>query len=101
MAEKKVVAPYLIIINFHVALVIGFLSEMFNILKKMMGKEVKEGFTRVRVRYIAYNRYFNITKARTLLGYEPVVGYKEGIKRTMAHFIQQEELEAAKKAVTK
>ncbi|KAF9357409.1 erg26, C-3 sterol dehydrogenase [Mortierella sp. NVP85] len=98
MAEKKVVAPYLIIINFHVALIIGFLSEMFSVLKKMMGKEAKEGFTRVRVRYIAYNRYFNINKARTLLGYEPVVGYKEGIKRTMAHFIEQEELQAKKNA---
>ncbi|KAF8938543.1 erg26, C-3 sterol dehydrogenase [Dissophora ornata] len=96
MAEKKVVAPYLIIINFHVALIIGFLSEMFSVLKKMMGKEVKEGFTRVRVRYISYNRYFNISKARTLLGYEPVVGYKEGVKRTMVHFMEQEELQAKK-----
>ncbi|KAG0204494.1 erg26, C-3 sterol dehydrogenase [Mortierella sp. GBA30] len=98
MAEKKIAAPYLIIINFHIALVIGFLSEMASMLKKMMGKEAKEGFTRVRVRYISSNRYFNITKARTLLGYEPVVGYKEGVKKTMAHFIEQEELEAKKKA---
>lgn len=68
MAEKKVVAPYLIIINFHIALVIGFLSEMASVLKKLAGKkEVKEGFTRVRVRYVSCNRYFNISKARTLL----------------------------------
>ncbi|KAG0292415.1 erg26, C-3 sterol dehydrogenase [Dissophora globulifera] len=96
MAEKKVVAPYMIIINFHIAIIIGFLSEMFGVLKKMMGKDVKEGFTRVRVRYIAYNRYFNISKAQKILGYEPVVGYKEGIKRTMAYFIEQEELQAKK-----
>ncbi|KAF9331043.1 erg26, C-3 sterol dehydrogenase [Podila minutissima] len=98
MAEKNVVAPYLIVINFHIALIIGFLSEMASVIKKMLGsKDTKEGFTRVRVRYIAYNRYFNITKARTLLGYEPVVDYKEGIKRTMKHFIEQEELQAKKK----
>ncbi|KAF9201356.1 erg26, C-3 sterol dehydrogenase [Haplosporangium sp. Z 27] len=98
MAEKKVVAPYLIIINFHAALVIAFLSEMASMIKRLLGKEAKEGFTRVRVRYISYNRYFNITKAKTLLGYEPVVSYKEGIKRTMASFIEQEELEAKKNA---
>ncbi|KAG0217522.1 erg26, C-3 sterol dehydrogenase [Mortierella sp. NVP41] len=98
MAEMGVVAPYIIIINFHVALVIGFLSEMFSLIKKMMGKEAKEGFTRVRVRYVSCNRYFNITKARTLLGYKPVVPYKEGVKRTMAHFIEEEKLQAKKKA---
>ncbi|KAF9354261.1 erg26, C-3 sterol dehydrogenase [Mortierella sp. AD094] len=96
MAEKKVVAPYLIIINFHVALIIGFLSEMASAIKHMMGKESKDGFTRVRVRYISYDRYFNINKAKTLLGYEPVVSYKEGVKRTMASFIEQEELQAKK-----
>ncbi|KAF9896289.1 erg26, C-3 sterol dehydrogenase [Lobosporangium transversale] len=96
MAEKNIVAPYVIVINYHVALVIAFLSEMASLIKKMLGKESKEGFTRVRVRYISFNRYFNINKARTLLGYAPVVGYKEGIKRTMAHFIEQEELEAKK-----
>ncbi|KAG0049834.1 erg26, C-3 sterol dehydrogenase [Gryganskiella cystojenkinii] len=98
MAEKNVVAPYLIIINYHIALIIGFLSEMASLIKKALGKESKDGFTRVRVRYISFNRYFNITKARTLLGYEPVVGYKEGIKRTMAHFIEQEELAFKKKS---
>ncbi|KAF9175129.1 erg26, C-3 sterol dehydrogenase [Mortierella sp. AD010] len=98
MAEKKVVAPYLIIINFHVALVIAFLSEMASVVKRMLGKESKDGFTRVRVRYIAYDRYFNINKARNLLGYEPVVSYKEGVKRTMASFIEKEELEARKNA---
>ncbi|KAF9427796.1 erg26, C-3 sterol dehydrogenase [Podila epigama] len=97
MAEIGVVAPYLIIINFHIALVIGFLSEMASMIKKMLGKEAKEGFTRVRVRYIAYNRYFNISKARTLLGYEPVVDYKEGIKRTMTHFVKQDGLQVKKK----
>ncbi|KAF9551222.1 erg26, C-3 sterol dehydrogenase [Mortierella hygrophila] len=97
-AEKGVVAPRIIIINFQIALIIGFLSEMFSLLKKMMGKEAKEGFTRVRVRYISYNRYFNINKARTLLGYEPVVVYKDGVKKTMAHFMALEELEAKKKA---
>lgn len=66
-AEKGVVAPRIIIINFQIALIIGFLSEMFSLLKKLMGKEAKEGFTRVRVRYVSCNRYFNINKARKLL----------------------------------
>ncbi|KAF9159681.1 erg26, C-3 sterol dehydrogenase [Actinomortierella ambigua] len=96
MAQKGVVAPYLIVINFQIALVIGFLSEVATLIKELMGKKnLKEGFTRTRVRYVAWNRYFNISKARDVLGYEPVVSYKEGIKRTMAHFIAKEEAEAA------
>jgi sterol-4alpha-carboxylate 3-dehydrogenase (decarboxylating) len=38
------------------------------------------GFTRERVGYACSHRWFNIEKARRVLGYEPDVGVHEGIK---------------------
>lgn len=40
-------------------------------------------FTRYRVTYSCSNMYYNIEKARRLLGYEPQVGLEEGIKLSM------------------
>jgi sterol-4alpha-carboxylate 3-dehydrogenase (decarboxylating) len=37
------------------------------------------GFTRERVGYSCSSRWFNIEKARRVLGYEPDVGIQEGI----------------------
>ncbi|KAF8513002.1 C-3 sterol dehydrogenase [Hysterangium stoloniferum] len=39
-------------------------------------------FTRLRVEYMCSVRYYNIEKARRILGYEPNVGLKEAIQRT-------------------
>ena len=47
----------------------------------LMGRE--PGFTRERVYYYNTHRWFNIEKARRVLGYEPDVGIEEGIKRTV------------------
>ena len=38
-------------------------------------------FTRFRVKFTCANRWFNISKARDVLGYRPAVDYAEGIKR--------------------
>ncbi|KAG0354539.1 hypothetical protein BGZ54_001599 [Gamsiella multidivaricata] len=54
--------------------------------------------------YVENVAYSHVLAAQKLLpgsgvagqGYEPVVGYKDGIKRTMAHFIEQEELQTKK-----
>jgi len=40
-------------------------------------------FTRFKVTFSCATRYHNIEKARRILGYEPVVGLEEGIKRTV------------------
>ncbi|KAG6903117.1 hypothetical protein C0995_004664 [Termitomyces sp. Mi166 len=37
-------------------------------------------FTRFKVSYSCVNRWYNIEKARRVLGYEPIVGLEEGIK---------------------
>lgn len=43
---------------------------------------IKTDFTRFKVTFSAANRYYNIEKARRVLGYEPLVGLDEGIKRS-------------------
>ncbi|KAG6844610.1 hypothetical protein H0H87_005544 [Tephrocybe sp. NHM501043] len=44
----------------------------------LMGKEPT--FTRFKVSYSCVNRWYNIEKARRVLGYEPIVGVDEGVK---------------------
>jgi len=53
---------------------------------KLVGKE--PGFTKDRIYYDARHRWFNIEKARRVLGYEPDVGVGKGINRAVAicHF---------------
>lgn len=65
-------------------MILGTLSEFVT---RMLGKE--PGFTRDRIYYVTAHRWFNIEKARRVLGYEPDVGIEEGIKRAVAvrHFL--------------
>ena len=59
-------------------LVLASLAEFWGWL---VGKEVT--FTRFRVTFSCATRWYNIDKARRVLGYEPDVGMKEGLERTM------------------
>lgn len=54
------------------------LSEGFS---KLLGKE--PGLTRFRVKFACAHRYYDIRKAKDLLGYEPEVELSEGLKRTI------------------
>jgi nucleoside-diphosphate-sugar epimerase len=40
------------------------------------------GFTRFRVMTVTCARYFDIRKARRVLGYEPIVELSEGVRRS-------------------
>lgn len=46
--------------------------------------------TRSRVRYSTLTRYYNITKAKQRLGYEPIVSLEEGIKRGVRDVLARE-----------
>ncbi|KIO27875.1 hypothetical protein M407DRAFT_188207 [Tulasnella calospora MUT 4182] len=74
-----------------VGLVVGTLAEWFS---WFMGRE--PGFTRYRVAITSSNRWFNIEKARRVLGYEPQVGLEEGIKRGVKWFMDNGGLDASK-----
>lgn len=61
-----------------VAIGLGYVSEAVS---KMLGKE--PGITPFRVKVVCANRYHDITKAKTLLGYKPAVDLEQGIKYTL------------------
>lgn len=52
------------------------LAELFS---KLTRRE--PGFTKFRVSQATQQRYYDIEKARRILGYEPIVGLDEGMKR--------------------
>jgi sterol-4alpha-carboxylate 3-dehydrogenase (decarboxylating) len=56
-----------------------FLAGAAEIWGSIVGKE--PAFTKFRVTFSCVNRWYNIEKARRVLGYEPQVGLDEGIKR--------------------
>lgn len=69
-----------------VGIALGFLSEVFfAIINK------PPTFNRQRIIYSTMTRYFDISKARARLGYNPIVSTKEGIERAVRWF---KELEA-------
>ncbi|CAO3676213.1 unnamed protein product [Rhizopus stolonifer] len=51
--------------------------------------QLKEGLSRARIKQAMSSRYFNITKAKTILGYEPQVGLDEGIKLSVDYYKEQ------------
>ncbi|CRK13635.1 hypothetical protein BN1708_017192, partial [Verticillium longisporum] len=60
----------------ELGLVLGFASEVvFHILGKT------PTFTRQRCVFSCMTRYYNITKAKRVLGYRPIVSLDDGIKR--------------------
>lgn len=65
----------LIVIPLWLALVLASLAEVFSMLT---GRKVQ--FTRYRVTYTACARYYNIEKARRVLGYEPIYGMEEALQ---------------------
>ncbi|WVO16521.1 hypothetical protein L204_104200 [Cryptococcus depauperatus] len=69
------VPPYVIVLSTTLGLILATLAETFS---KLSGKE--PGFTRFRVSQATQQRFYDIEKARRLLGYAPVVGLDEGMK---------------------
>ncbi|EIW71316.1 hypothetical protein TREMEDRAFT_67694 [Tremella mesenterica DSM 1558] len=59
-----------------IGMLIAALAEIYS---KLMEREA--GFTKFRVAIASQNRYYDIERARRLLGYEPVIGLEEGMRR--------------------
>lgn len=68
----------IIVLSLTFALILASLAELFS---RLTGRQVQ--FTRYRVVYTACERYYNIEKARRILGYEPLVGLEDAIKRSV------------------
>lgn len=75
-----------IILSYNASMIIAFFSEAIYNLKALFWDKstLKEGLSRARIKQAMSSRYFDITKARQLLGYEPQVGLEEGIKLSIA-----------------
>ncbi|GJC80026.1 sterol-4-alpha-carboxylate 3-dehydrogenase, decarboxylating [Colletotrichum liriopes] len=69
----------------EIGVVLGFCSEVFF---TIIGKPPI--FNRQRNIYSCMTRYYNISKAKRLLGYRPIVGLGDGIKRGVQWFLDQE-----------
>ncbi|KAI1322189.1 C-3 sterol dehydrogenase/C-4-like protein [Xylariaceae sp. FL0255] len=66
-------------------LVLGFLSEWFS---TITGRKVS--LNRQRIYFSTMTRYYDISKARRRLGYEPLVSLSDGVRRTVAWTLEQE-----------
>lgn len=79
------------VISREVSKVIGFFSEVFcSIIQK------PPTFTVQRANISTMTRYYNITKARTVLGYEPIWTLQQAVERGVAWFTEQEKSGAIK-----
>ncbi|KAF3933898.1 hypothetical protein ABW19_dt0204383 [Dactylella cylindrospora] len=70
-----------VVMSRSVGIVLAALAETFS---KLMGRE--PGLTVFRVKYSCAHRYFDIRKAKDLIGYEPEITLTEGLKRTIEWF---------------
>ncbi|KAK6843275.1 sterol-4-alpha-carboxylate 3-dehydrogenase protein [Apiospora arundinis] len=69
-------------------LMLGFLSEVyFGLVRK------PATFNRQRIIYSCMTRYYDITKARRRLGYEPLVSLSVGVQRAVAWTLEQKKKE--------
>ncbi|KAI8983793.1 3-beta hydroxysteroid dehydrogenase/isomerase family-domain-containing protein [Pilobolus umbonatus] len=80
-----------IILSKNTSLVIALVSETIFSIKELFWdkKQLKEGLSRARIKQAMSSRYFNIDKARTILGYEPIVGLEEGIVLSVKYYQAQ------------
>lgn len=67
------------------SITLGSLSEVFF---SIIGKPPT--FTKVRAVMATMTRYYNITKAKSVLGYEPLWTLQEGVDRGVTWFLEQE-----------
>ncbi|KAI8372353.1 hypothetical protein EDC96DRAFT_542317 [Choanephora cucurbitarum] len=77
-----------IVLSYNASMFIALISESILSIKQLFWdkSQLKEGMTRARIKQAMSSRYFNITKARTILGYEPQIGLDEGIQLSIAYY---------------
>ncbi|OAA64862.1 C-3 sterol dehydrogenase/C-4 decarboxylase family protein [Cordyceps fumosorosea ARSEF 2679] len=75
------------------SLLLGMASEIFSSITRR-----KPTFTKQRAVLSTMTRYYNIAKARSVLGYEPQWSLQEGVDRGVKWFLENEKAEKAAKA---
>lgn len=57
-------------------------ASVFDVIGRITGKP--QAMSATKMKYSIAQRYYNIEKIRRMLGYEPLVGIDEGLKRSIA-----------------
>ncbi|KAI8364722.1 3-beta hydroxysteroid dehydrogenase/isomerase family-domain-containing protein [Radiomyces spectabilis] len=80
-----------IVLSYNASMIIALIGETIFSIKELFWdrSQLKEGLTRARIKQAMSSRYFNISKAKQLLGYEPQVGLEEGIKLSIEYYKAQ------------
>ncbi|KAH8593550.1 sterol-4-alpha-carboxylate 3-dehydrogenase [Bisporella sp. PMI_857] len=81
------------VISRDVGLVLGGVLEW---VMWVVGRPAK--LTRRQVKYSCMTRYYDITKAKVRLGYAPIVGLEEGIKRGVGALLEEQKAAGEKKS---
>jgi len=63
-------------------------ASVFDVIGRITGKP--QAMSATKMKYSVAKRYYNIEKARCMLGYEPLVGIDEGLKRSIAWYKENE-----------
>ncbi|GAA5999465.1 sterol-4-alpha-carboxylate 3-dehydrogenase (decarboxylating) [Rhodotorula paludigena] len=87
------VAPWVVPVPAFIALAVAGVAES---VMWVFGKT--PNMTQGKVVYSTVNRFYNIEKSRRILGYEPIVGLEEGIKRAITWYKENEASLQPKKA---
>lgn len=66
-------------------MILGSISDAMTVVLSPI-KTIHPSFTSFRVKMITANRYFNISKAKNILGYKPIVPMEEALKRTAEYW---------------
>ncbi|KAI9676545.1 MAG: erg26, C-3 sterol dehydrogenase [Caeruleum heppii] len=76
-----------------------FLASLLEYLLWPLGR--KPPLARKQVRYSCMTRYYSCDKAKMRLGYRPIVGLEEGVRRGVEWILEQEKEKAAREGVKK
>ncbi|KZT37088.1 C-3 sterol dehydrogenase [Sistotremastrum suecicum HHB10207 ss-3] len=75
-----------VVLNYWVAICIAWITEwVYWVLRK------EPALTMERVGYLCATRWYNIEKARRVLGYAPIVGMDEGIRKTAEWWLAEQQ----------
>ncbi|KAK9479221.1 3-beta hydroxysteroid dehydrogenase/isomerase family-domain-containing protein [Lipomyces japonicus] len=86
-SHRGYVPKFIIKLPRDIGMGLAYLSEAWSALR---GKQAL--FTRFRVAFTCANRYFNISKAKQFLGYEPLVSLEDGVLKTLQWIDEEEKL---------
>ncbi|KAJ1554130.1 erg26, C-3 sterol dehydrogenase, partial [Cladochytrium tenue] len=73
------------------ALSLAWLAELYVLaVRLLLGRQLDITFTVFRIRVFGKNRYYDISKAKRLLGYKPILTLEQGIKQLAVWYLERD-----------